>query len=657
MHYFTNNLPDFNTSQLREWVITNGIGGYCGTSIIGSLSRTHHGYLIASLHAPTKRYLCLSKIDETAAGTSLATNQYKGQYCESGNQYLSGIQYDGNMHFFYQTADMSIEKEITMAIGENKVYVRYIIDNHLDEADFTITPFFNYRDHNDNSTVDTLEFTEQQLDGALILCPKSAPTVKIAFHYGNGKLVSRDKKYAKDIELQIEVNLENEGLEDHYTPYDICYRLPRGISELTISCQLYTDNNSCTRLECDPFAARLNRIKRLEEQSGLTDDFALMLVAASDQFIAYRQSTGYNTVLAGLPWFTDWGRDTMIAFTGLTLVTRRFEEARGILKTFAQYAKNGIVPNMFPDDGLEPLYNTADASLWYFYAVHNYLKYDPSEEGAAFIREEIYPKLLEIIEAYKNGTDNSIYMDTDSLICAGSGTDQVTWMDVRVGDWVPTPRHGKPVEINALWINALKITASLMRRFNDTGFEQYEALADNAAASFNEIFWCEEKQCLYDVISTEGVADDHFRCNQLYAISLPYSILPKDKEKAVVDFVQSKLYVGKGIRTLTIDHPDYQPIYDGALEKRDPAYHQGTAWGYIMGAFITAYVKTHGHDDTAKKEALRLLEPVKEHLLSEGCIGSINEIFWGDAPHKACGCYAQAWSVGEVLRALAEDVL
>mgnify|MGYP004448390363 CR=1 FL=1 len=644
-------------TDLREWVITNGLGSYCGTSLNGALSRTHQGCLIASLHSPTERYLCLSKIDEKVGEISLATNQYKGKTFDEGSKWLTKAEYDGNMHFHYEADEFSLEKIITLEAGVNRVHFRYIVNNEGKPTLLTLTPFFNFRDHSGKSDETSLNFNEEVSSGLLRLVPTASPEVTIRFNCNGGHIVPRTEKIRKDIELQIEVDLENEGLEDHYVPYDISYEIPTGLTTIDVCCEVSLNDTVVSPCTFDPFEARLEHLRKLEVQSGLTDDFALRLIDASDAFIAYRASTGYDTVLAGLPWFTDWGRDTMISFCGLTLVTRRFKEARGILYTFAKYIKNGIVPNMFPDDGMAPLYNTADASLWFFYAVYKYLEYDNSPEGAAFIKKEIYPKLFEIVEAYKNGTDNSIYMDKDGLICAGDGLDQVTWMDVRVGEFVPTPRHGKPVEINALWINALHILAELMGRFNDEGFEKYENLAQTATESFNRLFWCEEKSCLYDVIEKDGTPDDHFRCNQLYAVSLPFSILPPDKERNIVDFCQKELYVGVGIRTLTCDHKDYHPLYDGALEKRDRAYHQGTAWGYVLGAFITAYVKTHGKSERTRQEALNLLAPVKTHMYTEGCIGSINEVFWGDAPHKPRGCYAQAWSVAEVLRALYEDIL
>ena len=376
---------------------------------------------------------------------------------------------------------------------------------------------------------------------------------------------------------------------------------------------------------------------------------------ASDQFLTYRESTKMMTVLAGLPWFTDWGRDTMIAFTGLTLCTKRFKEAEEILLTFARYIRHGIVPNMFPDDNMPPLYNTVDASLWYFYAVYQYLHYNPAAEAEAFVKEQIFPHLKEIISAYEKGTDFSIYMEDDGLIHAGSGLDQITWMDVRVGDWVATPRHGKPVEINALWYNALRIMESLCEKFDEDA-SAYRTRAEQVKESFNAKFWDSANQCLFDVVDGDE-PDDHIRPNQVYAVSLPFSLLPEEQEKAVVALVEKELFVGCGLRSLAPDHPDYHGIYCGALAKRDAAYHQGTAWGFLLGGFFSAYMKVNHHSSSAAANAVRMLEPVRKHLTDSGCIGSISEIFDGDTPHNPRGCYAQAWSVGEVLRCYCEDIL
>ena len=462
------------------------------------------------------------------------------------------------------------------------------------------------------------------------------------------------------MQLQIEVDLETDGLDCHYCPVDLSIAVPANTTKkVSILCSIGDVNERPTPVSGTEAFSILEENARchaeLFEKAGYHDSFANQLVLASDQFLTYRESTKMMTVLAGLPWFTDWGRDTMIAFTGLTLCTKRFKEAEEILLTFARYIRHGIVPNMFPDDNMPPLYNTVDASLWYFYAVYQYLHYNPAAEAEAFVKEQIFPHLKEIISAYEKGTDFSIYMEDDGLIHAGSGLDQITWMDVRVGDWVATPRHGKPVEINALWYNALRIMESLCEKFDEDA-SAYRARANQVKESFNAKFWDSANQCLFDVVDGDE-PDDHIRPNQIYAVSLPFSLLPEEQEKSVVALVEKELFVGCGLRSLAPDHPDYHGIYCGALAKRDAAYHQGTAWGFLLGGFFSAYMKVNHHSSSAAENAIRMLEPVRKHLSDSGCIGSISEIFDGDAPHNPRGCYAQAWSVGEVLRCYCEDIL
>ena len=597
----------FKEGIKREWAVTNGIGGYAGSSMIGAHSRTHQGYLIASLHAPIERYLVFSKINETATvGTSTVSFE-TSQHCASGKtvytegqKFLTSFIYDGSVHYTYETDNFSFEKHITLKRNANVCAVAYELTAGDSDCTFTLTPLFNYREHSESSTPDTLKFETFTEDRTFYLVPEKNKDIAIRFQTSEGTFSERETVYDIDMQLQIEVDLETDGLDCHYCPVD-------------------------------------------------------QLVLASDQFLTYRESTKMMTVLAGLPWFTDWGRDTMIAFTGLTLCTKRFKEAEEILLTFARYIRHGIVPNMFPDDNMPPLYNTVDASLWYFYAVYQYLHYNPAAEAEAFVKEQIFPHLKEIISAYEKGTDFSIYMEDDGLIHAGSGLDQITWMDVRVGDWVATPRHGKPVEINALWYNALRIMESLCEKFDEDA-SAYRTRAEQVKESFNAKFWDSANQCLFDVVDGDE-PDDHIRPNQVYAVSLPFSLLPEEQEKAVVALVEKELFVGCGLRSLAPDHPDYHGIYCGALAKRDAAYHQGTAWGFLLGGFFSAYMKVNHHSSSAAANAVRMLEPVRKHLTDSGCIGSISEIFDGDTPHNPRGCYAQAWSVGEVLRCYCEDIL
>lgn len=657
----------FKEGIKREWAVTNGIGGYAGSSMIGAHSRTHQGYLIASLHAPIERYLVFSKINETVTvGTrtvSFETSQHRASgktvYAE-GQKFLTSFIYDGSVHYAYETDNFSFKKHITLKRNANVCAVSYELTAGDSGCTFTLTPLFNYREHSESSTPDTLKFETFTEDRAFYLVPEKNKDIAIRFQTSEGTFSERETVYDIDMQLQIEVDLETDGLDCHYCPVDLSIAVPANTTKkVSILCSIGDVNERPAPVSATEAFSILEENARchaeLFEKAGYRDSFANQLVLASGQFLTYRESTKMMTVLAGLPWFTDWGRDTMIAFTGLTLCTKRFKEAEEILLTFARYIRHGIVPNMFPDDNMPPLYNTVDASLWYFYAVYQYLHYNPAAEAEAFVKEQIFPHLKEIVSAYEKGTDFSIYMEDDGLIHAGSGLDQITWMDVRVGDWVATPRHGKPVEINALWYNALRIMESLCEKFDEDA-SAYRTRANQVKESFNAKFWDSSNQCLFDVVDGDE-PDDHIRPNQIYAVSLPFSLLPEEQEKAVVALVEKELFVGCGLRSLAPDHPDYHGIYCGALAKRDAAYHQGTAWGFLLGGFFSAYMKVNHHSSSAAENAVRMLEPVRKHLTDSGCIGSISEIFDGDAPHNPRGCYAQAWSVGEVLRCYCEDIL
>ncbi len=677
---YQSQLQNYPASIRKEWAITNGLGGYAGLSVLDAPSRTHHGYLIASLHPPVERFLILSRTSESitlsSQTVSLETAQHGGDLLNDDGfrrpiisnalSNLTEFSYDGNAHFTYEAHGITLRKGVGLVYGENTCIIDYEIVNPLDEPiRLHITPLFNYREHSANVSCDSLKFTTESASNALSLVPEANPNVTILFQYSEGACHKRTDFIESFVQLPIEIDLETPGIDSHYCPYDIDVNIPaRTTKQISCKCSLISPEAAPNHVNIDAplkpddarqaLNKRLARIRSLIAHAGYTDTFANQLVAASDQFLTYRQSTGLTTVLAGLPWFTDWGRDTMIAFSGLTLVTKRFSEARDILATFHHYIRHGMVPNMFPDNGLQPLYNTADASLWYFYAIHQYLRYDSSKEAYSFVKTELYSGLKEILTAYENGTDFSIYMEEDGLLHAGSGIDQVTWMDVRVGDWVPTPRHGCPVEINALWYNALRIMEQLSNDFGEDS-SHYASLADKVKAIYAKHFWNEEKHCLYDVL-TDVNPDDDLRPNQIYAVSLPYPLLSQEQEKAIVDTVYQELFVGCGLRSLSCDNKEYHPIYCGSLAKRDAAYHQGTAWGFLLGGFLSAYMKVYGHNQKTAQQANSMLNAIREHLY-EGCIGSISEIFDGDAPHIGRGCYAQAWSVGEVLRAYTEDIL
>jgi len=384
--------------------------------------------------------------------------------------------------------------------------------------------------------------------------------------------------------------------------------------------------------------------------SPLEDEFASSLAAAADQYIVARGDQ--KTVIAGYHWFSDWGRDTMIALPGLTLPTGKHDVARSILRTFAQNADQGMLPNRFPDAGETPEYNTVDATLWFFEAARAYLAYTGELE---FVRDELYPVFSDIIKWHVLGTRYGIKMDASGLLSSGQQGVQLTWMDAKVGDWVVTPRRGKPVEIQALWYNALCIMEDLAGTFGEEADQKrYRSMATVASWSFNRQFWNEQATCLYDV--TNGAPPDpSIRPNQIFAVSLKHSMLSPERSRAVVEKVQEHLLTPYGLRSLAVSDPQYRGRYTGGPSERDGAYHQGTVWPWLMGPFITAYIKVNGDSEAARRQAAEWLAPLKAHL-ADGGLGHISEIFDGDRPQRPCGCIAQAWSVAEILRALVEDI-
>lgn len=667
MRYFGREcFRNYKEAIRREWVITNGLGSYGGSSIIGANTRKHHGLFIASLHSPTERFLLVNGLYESLSFADKTVDLYSGKKKNKapmeGFLYQTGFGLDTVPSFYYEAEGVSIKKTIAFEWEKNTVAVYYEINNEAADCVLSLKPVINYRDHNNGSKKNDLKFDVTTDKNIVKFVPSGNKELTLNMYCGEGALetVSGKDCFDANIELQTEIDTGMSSADTGYCPVRILVGLPSGIKK-NISV-IFSIEKEYERDALKTINAAKERAQRLIENAGVSDDFMKDLIVASDNFVCRRASTGGKTVLAGLPWFTDWGRDTMISFTGLTLVTKRFDDARSILETFAAYERKGLIPNMFPDDGVAPLYNTVDASLWFFYCVHKYLEYHKAPDSLEFVKKKLYPSMKNIISSYMTGTDFSIKMDKDGLIRAGSDLDQVTWMDVRVGDRVMTPRHGKPVEINALWYNALMITAGLADIYGDEHYGcELKKLAGLAKQSFNNKFFNEATRCLFDVVDEvykDGTTgnDEKIRPNQIFAVALPYSILDSVREKSVVEVARRKLYTDFGLRSLSYDDPEYHGLYKGDLSKRDEAYHQGTVWGFLMGPFITAYLKVNGNDDVAKENAAKLLLPVKQHL-NDGCIGGIAEVFDGDAPHISGGCYSQAWSVGEILRAVYEGGL
>lgn len=648
----------YEQGSSREWLITNGIGGYASGSLICSNSRRYHGLLIAALKPPTSRYLLLSNVLEDIClegGEVISISSFKTKdgYINTGYNHLQRVQYEFLPQFIYSYRDIFIKKKVAMKYRENTTVIQYEIRNGSKNAVFKLMPLVNFRDHHYKSESRFLKFDVSNNQKEVTLYPADSD---IVFRLGTdaGDFNKYDSTYFYNMFYTIEQERSLDDFEDHFMPGCFEIRLEPWENK-TISFYATTEEFGFSEINTgDIIEEEERRLKELLDIKAYSNRLCRRLVLAADNFIVYRKSTDSKTVIAGYPWFTDWGRDTMIALTGLTLTTGRYEDAKDILYTFSKYVSYGLIPNMFPDDGEQPIYNSVDAALWYFEAVNSYLQYTGDY---SFVQNNIYDSLKQICSSFIKGTVFDIKMTEDGLVTAGNKYTQLTWMDAKVGEWVVTPRHGKAVEINALWYNALMIMSKLTKKFRDQDI--YGSVANLAQQSFNQIFWNEEQKCLYDVIDGKE-KDASIRPNQILAVGLSYAIIEGDKAKSVVNKVWNNLYTPYGLRTLSQQSFQYKGLCIGDSCSRDGAYHQGTVWPWLLGRFIKAYVRVNGaagqeNSFAARERAYDFIAPFCDHL-KDGGLGNISEIFDGNEPYYPRGCFAQAWSVAEILRAAVEDI-
>lgn len=621
--------------QENCYLMTNQLGGFSSLTMTGSVARNDHAVFMACTQAPNHRYNMVHRLAEKVIiGTEedcISSQEFAKEDCEKGYQYLSAFTYEDTPVWKFQIKGVTIHKEMGMKIGANSLGICYKVYNGSQkECILKITPFFQFTKKGD-------EMNPEQ------------------------KFVKEGNKVSSEgLNLYVRTNGTvidiPEITENYYYSYDACDgRRPNGLAKanheitITVKPSETKELNIVFEMEQskDTAADIINGVKKyradLVQRAGFTDEIAKTLVKSAAQFISYRESTEGDTILAGFPFFEDWGRDTMIALPGVCLATKQYETAKSILRTFAANEKDGLMPNLFPEGKSEPRYNTVDAALLFINCVYLYYQTTKEEDFVC----EMYPVMERIMNGYTKGTNYEIHMDEDGLIMAGKGFDQVTWMDVRVGDILPTPRHGKPVEVNAYWYNALCIMSSFAALLQKDA-QNYQKLAEKVKASFVEKFWMEDKNCLKDVLSGTA-ADNQIRCNQIWAVSMPFTMLDETKEKKVVDKVYELLYTPYGLRTLEKNDPQFHPHYGGEMLDRDLAYHQGTVWVFPLGAYYLAYLKVHHYDDNAKQVVKGQLE-VMESAMREGCIGQLPEIYDGENPTVSRGCFAQAWSVGEMLR-------
>jgi predicted glycogen debranching enzyme len=576
----------------------------------------------------------------------LSANQYPGAVHPCGFQYQTGFRLDPFPVFTYETEGLVLEKSVFMVHGQNTTVVHYELQSTTaahESVKLEVRPLIAFRDyHSTTHENSALNPTVETQDGTTTINPYGDLP---ALHFAHDVCdIDTNSFWYRNFQYRVEQERGLDCAEDLFSPFAITFDLIRYARARIIASTEQHDIRSADHYR----EVETNRRQAIAASSRNANDFGRALTAGADQFIAARAAG--KTIIAGYHWFSDWGRDTMIALPGLTLATGRPEIASSILIEFANHVDQGMLPNRFPDAGETPEYNTVDATLWFFEAVRSLLQYTNDYE---FVRLHLYDVLRDIMAWHVKGTRYNIHVDNDGLLSSGGPGVQLTWMDAKVGDWVVTPRHGKPVEIQALWYNALRVMEQLAGKLgNKADQKQYAAMAACARKSFNELFWNEEAGCLYDVV--EGDARDaSIRPNQIFAVSLTNSMVSQERAEGILRTVERELLTPRGLRTLSPNDPRYCGRYEGDRRSRDGAYHQGTVWPWLIGPYLTAYVKTFG-EKVGRQVAGEWLGNFQEHL-NEACLGQVSEIFDGDAPHTPRGCVAQAWSVAELLRGIVED--
>jgi predicted glycogen debranching enzyme len=673
-------LPEINLDAQRlqniddalglEWLVTNGLGGYASSTVLGVNTRKYHGLLVAALNPPTNRHVLLSKLDEEIqignATYKLWINEFRDTFYPKPNGLLQEFSLNPFPTFKYKTQGVMLQKTLFMPTSKNAAVVNYEIRNEeKNGVTVRIFPLINFRHfyHTTRKDQRLWNFAPKSYSQAFAL--QFVPQNHVLLLSSTkGKYHESQGVWVENLYFRVDASRGEDCFDD-------CLSL--GYFELLISPESHEQfsviavfenteeetQNLLTELqEADQYTLELKRKEALltSFQKRFPDaemtDSLRWLVLATDLFVVNRASTQGESVIAGYHWFEDWGRDALISLSGLALVTGRFQDAREILLTFKRYCSQGLVPNRFPDrEGDKPEYNTVDASLWYVNAVLQYTKYTGDFE---FVKKELWTTLQSIIDHYVKGTSHNIHMGKDGLIAHGP---RLTWMDATINNTPVTPREGKAVEIQALWYNTLRIMQQLAKHLNQKNPEQaYAQMAEETKKSFVEKFWNPKNGCLFDVISDEQ-KDASLRPNQILAVSLDYSMLDHAKSEAIVNTVRDNLWCEYGLRTLTADDARYIGKYEGDWAQRNRAYHNGTVWPWLLGPFITAFLRVKKHETKWREFANRkFFHPFLQKTILQVGLGTVSEIFDGDEPHLPSGCIAQAWSVAEPLRAFVEDI-
>lgn len=656
----------------KEWLITNGIGGFASQSVLGINTRKYHGLLVAPLMPPARRYVILSKIDESINVDGKEEILYSNigkNYISEGYKNLESFEKIYTPSFKYETpSKIKIEKQISMVYGKNIVCVYYKIENIDKDITMKLAPVMNYRDFHCMNTNHEYNVNQKIIANKVRVTVDGNKILPIYLYSKEGNYIEHQNDIFKNM---FYVEEEKRGFypeEDLFVPgrYEINIAA-NATKEFTIVCGLEENIE-----EIDGKTVIENEKKRLDKiidasnfvdrnQSKSTQEQMRDLVIASDNFVTYRPKFSLHTIIAGFPWFLDWGRDTLISFEGLLLKTRRFDIAKEVLLMMTKDIKYGLVPNGYSGYDSRPLYNSVDSSLLLIEAVSKYLEYT---QDYTFVKNSLYKILKNIIESFQNGInvdDSNIFMDKDGLISAGTPETQLTWMDAKVGNFAVTPRNGKAVELNSLWYNALKIVANLAEKYNDEKkHDEYEKLAKKVRASFNKKFYNEKNKCLDDVIGSEEI-----RPNQLFALATTYPVmvLSNEKAKEMLKTVGKELYTKYGLATLSKKDPKYIAVYEGDGFRRDMSYHQGITWPWLAGLYVESY-KTIIKNEKNKTEKKKLEEEYEKIIsnykksfaqaMKEGAIGTISELYDSKPPYLPKGAFAQAWSVSEVIKIMLE---
>jgi glycogen debranching enzyme len=661
-------LRDVERASRKEWLETNGIGGFASSSILGLNTRRYHALLTAALPAPHGRVVLLSKLEETLrlddAVFDLGCNQYPGTVHPTGHECLAAFRLDPFPTFVYEVGGARLEKQVAMPRGRNAVVITYTLSG-APSAALDLYPLLAFRDYHQLARENPYLHPEPAFGPAWVRFAlyDGLPGLYLSMaspRYRTTGYWYRQLEYLRELERGLDFR------EDLFNPAELRLELAEGVPVRLVAGTEPADVEEAAgwvaaerhRREMLSVTGGTHRAERGGSGDGATGgngrrrslapspEVGQMLARAADAFLI-RRPDGAASVIAGYPWFTDWGRDTMIALSGLTLTTGRADEARAILTTFARSASEGMIPNRFPDGSETPDYNTVDATLWMFVAGWRLFKETGDRE---FVERELLPVFESVIEWHRRGTRYGIRVDADGLLMAGVPGVQLTWMDAKVGDWVVTPRSGKPVEINALWYNALRIAAALARPSRPQLADGWEAEAGRASAAFERAFWDEERGYLADAVDVpEGGRDLSLRPNQVFALSLPFPLIEGPRAGRILERIEDRLLTPYGLRTLDPADPRYRGRYEGDPWSRDSGYHQGAVWPWLIGAYWEAKLRQEGFSEAARAAVRAGMQPLIDHLWDAG-LGSISEIFDGDPPHRPGGCIAQAWSVAELLR-------